>query len=77
MVLARRFEEFWYIAGINGEDSKKQITLHLDFLRDQKKGLMITDGEDNRSFHSLTIQVDPKKPFDVTMIGNGGFVIKL
>jgi hypothetical protein len=77
VVLARRFEKSWYIAGINGEDSEKEVKLDLDFLGNQKEGLMITDGADNRSFRSSHIHVNPNNPFVVQIRGNGGFVIKL
>jgi len=77
VVLARRSEAYWYIAGINGENVKKSLQLDMGFLDSKRKGIMISDGENNRSFLFKRVQVDPKSPFKVNLAGNGGFVMKL
>lgn len=76
VVIARKFKNTWYVAGINGEDIKKKISLELDFLKATKKAVLITDGKDNRSFKNKKIKIKPDKPLKMKIKGNGGFVIK-
>ena len=76
IVLARKSGDKWYIAGINGQDQEMEIDLDLSFLNNVKKGLLITDGETNRSFSKKQVQFN-KKPFHVLMKAHGGFVIEL
>jgi len=77
VVLARKFDKKWYVAGINGEDVEKSINLKLDFLKGKKSATLITDGMDNRSFNMQNITIAPEKPLEVKVKGNGGFVIKI
>jgi len=77
VVIARKSQDTWYVAGINGENVEKSINLELPFLKDIQTGILITDGTDNRSFEMQKITLTPGKPFAVTLKGNGGFVIKL
>jgi alpha-glucosidase len=76
VVLARKFKDKWYVAGINGEDIEKNINLDLSFLKD-KKAILITDGADNRSFTLQKIEITPGKPLRIKLKGKGGFVIKI
>ncbi len=75
VVMARRSGVTWYVAGINGEDIEREVTFNLDFLEHPREGLMITDGENNRSFQSVPIETVPGSPLIVKMKSNGGFVI--
>lgn len=75
VVIARRFEETWYVAGINGEGIEKHLNLELPFLANVRTGRLISDGADNRSFNMQMISFTPGKPLDVKLKGNGGFVI--
>lgn len=93
MVVARRFENKWYVAGISGENVEKSINLELAFppqgpatqtagkrrtsLKNIKTGMLITDGADNRSFDMQNIMITPGKPLGIKLKGNGGFVIKV
>ncbi len=77
VVIARKFNDKWYIAGINGQDTEKSINLDLSFLKDAKTGVLITDGSDNRSFDMQKIPITPKKPLGIKLKGNGGFVIRI
>jgi alpha-glucosidase len=43
-VLARRGEERWYVAGINGEATEKKLSLDLRELPARGSGMLITDG---------------------------------
>jgi hypothetical protein len=76
VIIARKFKDNWYIAGINGEGIEKNINLDLSFLKD-KKAALITDGVDNRSFALQKITITPDKPLEVKLKGNSGFVMKI
>ena len=73
MVIARKYKSKWYIAGINGEQTTKQLTLNLAAFG--KKGTLITDAETPLSFSEKPIST--KKKLDITMQAAGGFVLVL
>jgi alpha-glucosidase len=73
VVVARKYKNKWYIAGINGEQTEKQLTLNLAAFG--KKGTLITDGETPLSFSEKNIPT--KKKLDISMQAAGGFVIVL
>ncbi len=78
MVLARRKGDTWFVAGINGEDKTKELTVQLPFLPDGKHSVeMITDGDSNRSFAVNRLNIDNKTPFDIPVMAYGGFVLKI
>ncbi len=77
VVLARKFNDDWYIAGINGEDIEKTINIDLDFLKTAKTATLITDGEDNRSFDMKNIKITSTKPLEIKLKNYGGFVMEL
>lgn len=72
VVLARRYQQKWYIAGINGENSARQIELD-PALFGKKKATIISDG-DAASLFSTTV-VDVKKKQQLTLQPAGGFVM--
>ena len=76
-VIARKFKNKWYVAGINGENVEKSINLELSFLKNAKKGKLVTDGADNRSFDKQNITITRGKPLEIKLKGYGGFVIKV
>lgn len=76
VVIARKSKDTWYVAGINGEDIDKTISLKLPFLENRRTGILITDGADNRSFDMQKITLT-SAPLEIKLKGNGGFVIKL
>jgi hypothetical protein len=75
-VIARKSNNNWFIAGINGQDFDKDINLDLSFLK-TKTGTLITDGSDNRSFDMQKITITPEKPLEIKLKGYGGFVMKV
>jgi alpha-glucosidase len=75
-VMARKVKDTWYIAGINGESTDRSLSLDLSFLK-QAKGTLITDGADSRSFSQQEIAIDGTGAFNITVKGNGGFVIQV
>ena len=50
VVLARKLKNSWYMAGINGENIEKTLILKLPIPESVEKGILISDGADNRSF---------------------------
>lgn len=73
-VIARRSGDTWYIAGINGSDKEKNLTLDLSFVG-KKQGVIFTDGGQPRSFSQRSIAASKKVA--VTIKPHGGFVIQL
>jgi hypothetical protein len=73
-VLARKKGERWYIAGINGENSQRTITLDVPFISNLSKGTLITDSSNAKDF--VKKGVDFLKPIKLDMCPYGGFVIK-
>ncbi|WP_027330004.1 glycoside hydrolase family 97 protein [Marinimicrobium agarilyticum] len=69
-VFARRSGDRWYIAGINGEYEPKVLQLDLSFIG-EKKGTLITDGEEPRSFQRRAVEAGP---LELTLQPAGGFV---
>lgn len=73
VVLARRSGNQWFVTGINGEDHPKELMLDLSFIPGDAEGLMIGDGESQFAFSKQ--QVTVSDAINVSMKGNGGFVI--
>lgn len=74
VVLARKADNRWYIAGINGENQSRTITISSTFLGDTTKAVIITDSTDTQ--HMIKRGVDLSKDISITMHPYGGFVIK-
>lgn len=75
-VVARRKGDVWYVAGINGENIKKELTLDLSFLAN-RKGELIASGDDDTvepSFTNASTHVPAEGKIKVTLKGNDGFV---
>ncbi len=75
VVIARKKGDSWFVAGLNGENMAKDITFSLPFV-ETKKGSLITDGGDNRTFIQHEVLMDDTKQLNVQMIPYGGFVMK-
>ncbi|NYE59592.1 hypothetical protein FHW58_000744 [Duganella sp. 1224] len=73
-VIARRAGDTWYIAGINGTTADKTLMLDLSFIGN-KQGMIMTDGDGERSFTQRPIAAGKKVA--VTIKPHGGFVIQL
>ncbi len=74
VVLARKKGNLWYIAGINGENNPRKITLNVPFISNTTKGFIITDSNDTKNF--IERDIDFSIPVDITMHPYGGFIIK-
>jgi alpha-glucosidase len=74
VVLARKSGSAWYIAGINGENSPRTITLEVPFVSAGSKGVLIGDSDTEKDF--IERKVDFSKPIQLILQPYGGFVIK-
>ncbi|RPI02579.1 MAG: glycoside hydrolase family 97 protein, partial [Ignavibacteriae bacterium] len=74
VVIARQKGKRWYIAGINGENSERNITLNAPFVSGKSRGILITDEVDTKDF--IKTDVDFSTSIKVTMHPYGGFVMK-
>jgi hypothetical protein len=75
-VVARKADNKWYVAGINGENVEKELSLDLSFLKG-KECQLITSGSaegDEPSFESKQIAIPESGILNVTLKGNDGFV---
>ncbi|MGA2281045.1 MAG: glycoside hydrolase family 97 catalytic domain-containing protein [Verrucomicrobiota bacterium] len=78
VVLARRGEGRWYVAGINGEATPKTLTLDLGELPVRSSGTLITDGDGgNLSFRQEKVRLAADGKLKVTLQPQGGFVLVL
>ena len=73
VVLARKKGNKWYIAGINGENTTRKITLTVPFISSSTKGFIITDSDNAKNF--IKKDIDFSLPLNITMHPYGGFVI--
>ena len=75
-VVARKAGNKWYVAGINGENTEKELTLNLSFLKN-KKGTLISSGKGNEepSFNLTTITIPSAGDMNIIVKGNDGFVM--
>jgi len=74
VVLARKKGNTWYIAGINGEDAERTISLSLPFISKTAQGIIITDSDDAKSFVKKDLSFSTA--VKITLRSYGGFVIK-
>ena len=75
-VIARRTGNKWYVAGLNGEDIEKPLTLDLSFLKNKTGRFITTEtGVKNElSFATKNITVPATGKIQITLKGNDGFV---
>jgi enterochelin esterase-like enzyme len=76
VVLARRSANSWYIAGINGDKNEKKISLNLVPFH-KAKATLFTDGAHGELFSTSVFNATKRKRCDLTLNGNGGFVLVL
>ncbi|WP_224995355.1 glycoside hydrolase family 97 protein [Cesiribacter sp. SM1] len=74
-VIARKKGDTWYVSGINGEAQAKTLNLDLSFIGRGKEGVLITDGEEPKSFSKTNVSV-PASAYQLNVEPNGGFVMK-
>lgn len=76
VVIARRSGDAWFVAGINGENTDKELELALPFVKGNQ-GTLITDNDKDNSFLISHISFENSRPLLVKLKGNGGFVLKM
>jgi hypothetical protein len=77
-VVARKSGNKWYVAGFNGENEAKSLTLDLSALKTAlTTGTMMTDGEQPATFTQSAVKLNANKKVNVTMKAQGGFVITI
>jgi hypothetical protein len=74
VVVARKSGDTWTIAGINGTDDKKSVSLDLSFIPENASGTLITDGAD-RTFSQTLLEKSALRKATIEMQPRGGFVI--
>ncbi|MBN2012234.1 glycoside hydrolase family 97 catalytic domain-containing protein [candidate division KSB1 bacterium] len=73
VVLARKRNDAWYIAGINGQNSARTLTLDFPFITDKSNGMIITDSESGKEL--VEREINFSAPIQITLCPYGGFVI--
>jgi hypothetical protein len=73
-VFAREGDGRWYVAGINGEPTKKTLTLDLSTVAAEGRGMLITDGSETGFQQTDLAWSADRKPI-LTLQPNGGFVL--
>jgi hypothetical protein len=76
VVIARRSGNRWYIAGINGDTTKKEINIDLAAFR-KSKATLFRDGAKDELFSKTTPDIARQKKFAITLNVNSGFVMML
>jgi hypothetical protein len=74
VVVARKSGDTWTIAGINGTDDKKSVSLDLSFIPENASGTLITDGAD-RTFSQTLLEKSALRKATIEMQPRVGFVI--
>lgn len=73
-IIARKAGDHWYVAGINGENIEKGITVDLSFIG-QQQGTLITDDNGKETFQNATLDLSENPKPKISLKPNGGFVI--
>lgn len=75
-VIARRSNNRWYIAGINGNSTETKLSLDLSSFK-KNKATLFTDGAKGELFSQRALNTAAQKKCDITLNANGGFVMVL
>ncbi|WP_257666350.1 glycoside hydrolase family 97 protein [Parapedobacter tibetensis] len=74
VVIARRADNRWYIAGINGEAKEKEMTIDLRQFDGMIKAKLLTDGQE---FGTFSQSIVPLAETTLNLKPNGGFIMVL
>lgn len=74
IIIARRKDKKWFVAGINGEETEREFSVSLPFVM-KKTGTLITEAETLRSFRQDEIILDEYGNCKIPVPGYGGFVM--
>jgi alpha-glucosidase len=76
VVMARRGKTHWYIVGINGESTPRDLVLDLGEARNHGQGMLVVDGANgNLSFSAKIVDLEVGQKFQTTLPPQGGFVL--
>ena len=77
--LARKKDNVWYVAIVNGENKNKDLTVRTDFLSDTfgKAAIFNDHKSTNNRFQVRKISFKPDEPVKLNVLKNGGCVIKI
>jgi len=78
VVLARKGNDMWYIAGINAQDNEQQVEINLSLIDPEVKSTsVITDGDTNRTFYQfktnnpvINLKIKPRGGFVAVLSNN-------
>lgn len=74
VIIARKKNKTWFIAGINSENCPKKYILDLSiFPKESKDIILISDGDDYLTFKSQKMKFNNKNQIEVNMLPEGGF----
>ena len=76
-VVARRRGTMWYVAGLNGEQQERRLSIPLDFVGNASASLLIASGGDSRSFEINHSTIRTEQPYTMTLKPNDGFLLTL
>ena len=74
VILARRHEQTWYIAGLNAENDTKDLIIRLPMVKEKSNVDYYTDNNDGYS-QLVSVKVDNNSQVRISMRHNGGFII--
>ena len=78
VVLARQGGVRWYVAGINGAPTERELTLDLSRLGRHDSATLITDGGGGiLSLRQETVRLGSGARLEITLPAHGGFVVVL
>jgi hypothetical protein len=77
LVIARRHKKVWYVTGINGEQIERELNINLNFIKNIKSSLIVTSGDDNRTFEMKFEKIHTSVPLNLDLKPNDGFLIRL
>ncbi|MFH1213022.1 MAG: glycoside hydrolase family 97 catalytic domain-containing protein [Candidatus Neomarinimicrobiota bacterium] len=77
VIIARRKANTWYIAGINGGQTDKTFSIPRGFIGNSRNCMLITRGEDNRSFEINNDNINITQPLKISLKPNDGFLCRV
>ena len=77
VVIARRKGNMWYVAGINGEEQERTVSMPLRFIANPEASLLVSCGTGSRSFEISHSTIRTEQPYTITLKPNDGFLLTL
>jgi alpha-glucosidase len=74
-VAARKAGNKWYVAGINGENTEKQLSLDVSFAAGKKARIIEAEGKGNPDFLITPITLPKSGKLDLRLTGHDGFIL--